>query len=52
MMYVEEAKPRNVIVDGYRTSREIAESFASSVRKRLNIEAKVMPNVQGAREED
>jgi len=52
MMYVEEAKPRNVIVDGYRTSREIAESFASSVRKRLNIEAKVMPNVQGVREED
>ncbi|HEU97840.1 MAG TPA: hypothetical protein ENO36_03170 [Fervidicoccus fontis] len=42
--YVEEAEPKTLIVDGYRTSREVAENFAKNVEKRLGIEAKVMPN--------
>lgn len=50
--YVEEARPKTLIVDGYRSSREVADAFAKNVEKRLKIEAKVMPEVQGIREED
>ncbi|MEM0021215.1 MAG: MBL fold metallo-hydrolase [Fervidicoccaceae archaeon] len=52
MYYVEEARPKSLIIDGYRTSVEIAESFARAVKRRLGLEAAVMPKMQGTKEED
>ncbi|HID40838.1 MAG TPA: hypothetical protein EYP33_01640 [Pyrodictium sp.] len=44
--YVEEARPRMLIVDGYRGGRAAA-YFASYVSKRLGIPATAMPDMRG-----
>jgi putative mRNA 3-end processing factor len=52
LYYVEEARPKKILIDAFRTSREIAEAFAKSVLRRLGKEAVVMPDSHGIEEED